>query len=199
MRRFQAKGRRTDGDVFCSALFGRAVLYPLARVGYNRLAGTNIEGASSVSDPQHTFQNDSELLEFWRLPWLHPAARTSQESDTDLNVAGIDLPDVLVDDEGACWSWIQFESVWKSELASCRLLVGRFELQLVAGCLLMATPKILSNLRASSLIACLLDLKLHGVPRSAAARAQLDPVLQLVPHLRQGLVTRGAGYLYGAE
>jgi len=31
-------------------------------------------------------------------------------------------------------------------------------------------------------------LKLDGIPRCAAARAPLDPVLQLVAHLRQGFV-----------
>ena len=100
MRGFQAKGRRTDCDVFCSALFRRAVLDPFAGMRYNRLACTNIEGANSVSDPQHTFQNNSELLKFRRLSWLDPADGTSQESDTDLTVAGIDPPDVLVDGDG---------------------------------------------------------------------------------------------------
>ena len=42
-------------------------------------------------------------------------------------------------------------------------------------------------------------LKLYRIRRRTAARAPLAPVLQFVAHVRQGLLTRGAGYLDGAE
>ena len=44
-----------------------------------------------------------------------------------------------------------------------------------------------------------MNIELHRISRNAAARAPLDPVLQLVAHLRQGFVTGGTGHLDGAE
>jgi hypothetical protein len=42
-------------------------------------------------------------------------------------------------------------------------------------------------------------LQLNRIRRRTAARAPLAAVLQFVAHVRQGLLTRGAGYLHGAE
>src|SRR5271157_2917790 len=95
---------------------------------------------------------------------------------------------------------------------SCKALATSFSAS--ASESVTATPKIFRSLWVSLFMADLSvetvfiaagqagvfsHLKLYRIRRCTAARAPLAPVLQFVAHVRQGLLTRGAGYLDGAE
>jgi len=62
------------------------------------LPGAHIARASRVLDTQTALDDHSELVEFGCLAWLLPSARTAHVRDAHTGSAGVDAPDVLIDE-----------------------------------------------------------------------------------------------------
>jgi hypothetical protein len=61
------------------------------------LARTDVHNTTTVRDPQQSFQDDREFLEFRGLPGLRPTAWTAHAGDADLALSRIHATDVFID------------------------------------------------------------------------------------------------------
>ena len=72
--RLHRESRHTDRNVFGAFPLGRAVPHPFAFAGNHSLAGVHIHRSSAIFHPQHSFENNRELLELRCLTRFQPAA-----------------------------------------------------------------------------------------------------------------------------
>lgn len=100
VRRLRGEGREADGDVLCTVRTG-GIPDPLPRPGHDGLAGRHVEHAPVVLDDDGAGEDEGVLVEVRRLRRLAPPGGRRHVRDGQRLVAGVDPPDVLLDDLAA--------------------------------------------------------------------------------------------------